>query len=462
MKSSLSVSDDGFVMKDNRLLIPKKLRGSVLKDVHAGHRGREACKSRARLVVYWPRIDNDIDVVCQSCEKCVLDRPSNPQERELHLPKPSRAFEIISADFADYDGLSFLIITDWKTGWFSTRPVKRKDAKTTVHELRDFISDTAVPTYLFTDNGQPFPSSEVQDFLKRWGIKWISSSPLYPQSNSYAENGVKSAKSLLRKCIKGKKIDYEEWSRGLLAIRNTPNKDGVSPAMMLYGHMVKDVLPAHKKTLQKSWHKELSLIDKKVAEEKQRYENRRSLVELKVGDAVVVQNRNNKRWDKYGVVQEATPGIRRYKIRMSSGLVTVRNRRDLKKRFPPETVPQSGTSRWSPFTSDETSHYQAPRYQDYENELKSEVHSNEDDDDDDDDQSYQATIRTPVQQRPAQEMPVPQRAVQQGQVHDIPQQDPQREKAPRKHVRFDIGNPRRSTRANKGKRPAYQKDYVLP
>ena len=125
-----------FFMKDNRLLISKKVRGSVLKDIDASHR------ARARFVVYWPlRINNNIDVGCESREKCVLDRPSNPQERKWHLPKPSRAFEIVSADFDDYDGLSFHIITDWKTGWFSTestRRVKRKDAKTKVLKLREF------------------------------------------------------------------------------------------------------------------------------------------------------------------------------------------------------------------------------------------------------------------------------------------------------------------------------------
>lgn len=161
VRADLYVSDDGFIMKGNRLLIPKKLRPKVLKEIHAGHRGREACKARARLVVYWPRIDNEIDQICQACTKCELDRPSNPKEREIKLPTPSRAFEIISADFAEQNGLSFLIITDWKSGWFSTRQVRNKDAKTTIKELRNFISDTAVPRYLFSDNGQPFPSAEL-------------------------------------------------------------------------------------------------------------------------------------------------------------------------------------------------------------------------------------------------------------------------------------------------------------
>jgi len=424
VREELFISDDQFIMKGNRLLIPKKLRPKILKEIHAGHRGREACKARARLVVYWPRIDHDIDVMCQSCEKCVYDRPSNPAEAEIHLPIPTRAFEIISADFAECDGLSFLIFTDWKSGWFSTRPVKNKDAKTAILELRNFIADTAVPRYLYTDNGQPFPSAEFQDFLRRWGIEWISSSPGYAQSNSYAENGVKSAKALLRKCITGKRIDYEEWDKGLLAIRNTPNKEGVSPAMILYGHMVKDTLPAHKRALQKSWHKQVSEVDKKLSTQRQRFETGKSLKPLKVGDPVVVQNRTSKRWDKYGVVQEVNVKTRKYMIRLQSGLMTVRNRIDLRRRYPPSNSGEKTASESQPMKD-----LHPPRYANVNNErLNNEDEESSDDDEEDEYQFIQPTNKE--------------------------------KRRPERRVRFADEEIRRSTRATKGQRPAYLKDYV--
>ena len=428
VREELYVADDGFVMNGNRLIIPKKLKTKILKDIHAGHRGKEACKSRARQVVYWPRIDHDIDVICESCQKCEYDRPSNPREPNIKLPQPSRAFEIISADFAEYNGLSFLIITDWKSGWFSTRPVKKKDAKNAILELRSFIADTAVPKYLYTDNGQPFPSAEFQDFLKRWGIQWISSSPFYAQSNTYAENGVKSAKALLRKCVVGKKIDYEEWDKGLLAIRNTPNKSGLSPAVILYGHMVKEILPAHKKALQRSWHKELSEFDKKIAEESQKVEEKRGreLKPLNIGDPVVVQNRTTKRWDKYAVVQEVHHKARRYLVRMSSGLLTVRNRRDLRKRYPSESVPKAGTSEWDPFSK--------PKY----------VEDQTDEDEEDDDEENYVS---PVFHQPDAPDDT-----------DNPTADDQ-PRGPDRRVRFtEPTEPRRSTRTRR--QPSYLKDYV--
>lgn len=273
---------------------------------------------------------------------------------------------------------------------------------------------------------------------------------MYPQSNTFAENGVKSAKALLRKCISGKKIDYEEWDKGLLSIRNTPNKHGLSPAMIVYGHMVKYTLPAHKKALEKSWHKEMSDFDKKVARERQSVEklniNERELKPLRVGDPVVVQNRNNKRWDKYAIIQEVNLQTRKYLVRLSSGLLTVRNRRDLRKRFPPKTVSKSGTSEWSPF----------PQQTSTENE--------EDEDSDEEDSPPIVTGgRLPMVQPQLLSPPV-------NPVNPVNpvSPDPAQKLKLRPTVRFTepvpetpVSSSRRPVRSNRNNLPSHMKDYVV-
>ena len=167
---------------------------------------------------------------------------------------------------------------------------------------------------------------------------------------------------------------------------------------------------------------------KKIAHEKQNCENKRQLAELKVGDPVVVQNRTSKRWDKYGVVQEVNESG---DIRMSSGLVTVHNRRDLKKRFPPKTVPKSGTSKWNPFSCLEEA-----QYADHESEKT-------DSDDSDDTNDYEGCVGQDIVNEPTR-VPVV-------------------EQSPRRHVRFDTKNVQRrsSTRATKSKSPVYMNDYVV-
>jgi ribonuclease HI len=357
IRHDLHVADDDLVLYGTRLVIPKALRQKIIQQLHFGHRGIVGTKNRARHTVYWPNIDSQIEQACRSCQLCEVDRPSQRKEPEIHYPTPGRCFEYLGTDLADIDGDKFLITVDWKSGWFTARSLKRSDSASIIRELREQFMCTAVPVVLFSDNGPPFNSEEFANFCRRWGIKHQTSSPYHAQSNSYAENAVKSAKSLLRKCRRNGKMDYDEWTRGILAIRNTPHaSSGLSPAMILYGNQVKECLPAHKSALCRSWHEEASKLDHKIAMERQKadkYKPGHNLPPLKVGDAVIVQNRNTKRWDRYGVVQERNLNIRRYYIRLPSGMILVRNRRDIKKRYPPDNVPAAGTSLWSPMTYDD-------------------------------------------------------------------------------------------------------------
>ena len=71
VRDDLLISDDGFVLKDICLVIRASLREQA--DLNASHRGIDGAKARARLIVYWPGIDNDITITCRSCFKCEFD-----------------------------------------------------------------------------------------------------------------------------------------------------------------------------------------------------------------------------------------------------------------------------------------------------------------------------------------------------------------------------------------------------
>ena len=49
------------------MVIQKKYRSSVLKLLHKGHPGITCMKSLARLDVWWPTINADIEQTVQSC-----------------------------------------------------------------------------------------------------------------------------------------------------------------------------------------------------------------------------------------------------------------------------------------------------------------------------------------------------------------------------------------------------------
>ena len=111
IRDQLSV-DDGLIVYGCRLLIPTAMRRDVLTSLHKSHQGSVRTKERARLVVYWPGLDNDIDNVISSCKQCQDYLPSNPREPITFKPKPSRPFEELAVDFCSHAGHDFLVTVD--------------------------------------------------------------------------------------------------------------------------------------------------------------------------------------------------------------------------------------------------------------------------------------------------------------------------------------------------------------
>ena len=53
-KEYICVSDD-LLFKGDRLIVPESMRAEMSKAIHQEHFGSEACKRRAREVLFWPR-----------------------------------------------------------------------------------------------------------------------------------------------------------------------------------------------------------------------------------------------------------------------------------------------------------------------------------------------------------------------------------------------------------------------
>lgn len=339
IRYELCISEDDFILFGHRLLIPTVLRKEILTHLHKGHRGINGTQERARLSVYWPNIDAQIQQFCQNCEKCFQSLPSQPKETAMHFKQPSRAWEYASADLFTIKGQKGLVYTDWYSGWFCyAYPLNVTDASKIIPEMRKWFRDTQVPDIFQSDQGPPFSSVEFQDFLKRWGVAYQCSSAEYPQGNSFAELAVKNIKSLLEKYYKGPQTDWESFDMGLLQVRNTPHKNGLSPAILMTGKPLQDTVPAHKSLFTRDWHSKVLEFDQNFANRRDKMEqlyNRgaRDLPPLRVGDPIAIQNKRTKKWDRYGVVQEVFPEIRRYLIRLASGMMITRNRRVIRKRF---------------------------------------------------------------------------------------------------------------------------------
>ena len=139
-------------------------------------------------------------------------------------------------------GRNYMVYADRYTGWVEVALMYSGNTRTACNTLQKWFCIYSVPEKISSDGGPPFDSQEYSTFLNNWGIKKCTSLAYQPQSNGRAELAVKTAKQILIDSFDGYGwLHYDRAIRALLSHCNTPIQGlDMSPAMMLYGRVIKD------------------------------------------------------------------------------------------------------------------------------------------------------------------------------------------------------------------------------
>lgn len=353
-RAELTVVDD-IVLKGSRFVIPSSLRKQMLQKIHEGHLGEVKCKRRARDVMYWPRINQDVSQITMSCELCRTYRPKQQAEPLMPHPVPHRPYYKVGADLFDCGGKSYIVVTDYFSNYPEVGALQSTTSKAVISYLKTVFARHGVPCELFSDNAAQFSSSEFAAFAKEWGFSHSTSSPTYPRSNGLAESSVKIVKNLMKKSE-----DRSDFQKSLLIYRSTPLQNGLSPAQMLMGRRIRSNLPVNEDLLTpKGAHKVRKAKEEQKAKQKQLHDRTaKHLPMLKPGDTVRLRDITTGTWRQQGQV-EAEVAPRSYRVQMESGLSLRRNRTDLQLQQQPigkdttvqETVQQDTTDSAEPASS---------------------------------------------------------------------------------------------------------------
>lgn len=321
-RAELTVVDD-IVMKGSKFVIPLSLRKQMLQKIHEGHLGEVKCKRRAREVMYWPRINQDISQTTASCELCRIYRPKQQAEPLMTHPVPHRPYYKVGTDLFDCDGKSYIVV------YFSNYPevgvLQSTSSKAVISYLKTVFARHGVPCELFSGNGPQFSSCEFAAFAKEWGFQHLTSSPTYPKSNGLAESSVKTVKTMMKKAQ-----DRDDFQKSLLIYRSAPLQNGLSPAQMLMGRCIRSNLPVNEDLLTpKSAYKVRKVKEEQKAKQRRLYNRTtKHLPMLKPGDMVRLRDISTGTWRQKGQVEEEV-APRSYRIQTENGLSLRRNRTDL-------------------------------------------------------------------------------------------------------------------------------------
>lgn len=326
----------GCVMWGHRVVIPANCRARVLQELHEPHMGIVKTKASARSYVWWPGIDEAIEATCRECAVCAGEADAPQRHAVTPWPWPSRPWARVHLDFlGPIFGKMYLIMVDARTKWLEVFPVPSTAASSTIEKLTEVFSRWGLPRQIVSDNGPPFTSKEMADFLGSQGVDHVFSAPYHPASNGAAENAVRTVKRFIKKAFKQKENINLSLNTFLLHYRNTEHcSTGESPATLMLGRNLRTKLDALKPNIENKVRK---------AQERQQKVGTDVKRSLQIGEEVWMrQYRGNGKWSPGQVIDKM--GTTDYKVMDCSGKESHRHIDQLRQRSRSSLICPTSTS----------------------------------------------------------------------------------------------------------------------
>ena len=130
--------ESGILMKNSKVLIPETLKQKYLKQIHQGHQGIKACRSRAREFVFWININNDLKELVEKCDLWQSQQNSTAIIQKYVSEVPPHPWHTIGSDLFYFQRIDFLVVVDY----FSKSLVIRKIPNST---SRKKANSTLIP-----------------------------------------------------------------------------------------------------------------------------------------------------------------------------------------------------------------------------------------------------------------------------------------------------------------------------
>jgi hypothetical protein len=228
--------------------IPFAKRADLIDDYHSGfgHSGQANVYELMKSRVWWPYMQDNINLWLSKCPRCQLNKNSEKMVhhapmRPLDIPPPFSRWHL---DFIGELPLTknnnrwILIAVDYATNW----PIMRALPNATGEEIVKFIYEEIVlkfgnPMEIFTDRGANFMSKVMKQYMIKIKSKHTLTSAYHPRSNSKCERTNQIIKSMLKKYVNGHVHSWDEFiDTTIFACRIRKHRTtGYSPFFLVYG-----------------------------------------------------------------------------------------------------------------------------------------------------------------------------------------------------------------------------------
>ena len=175
----------GVVFYDDRIIIPKSLRTTIIMLLLKGHAAIYKITAAAKPF-WWPRLVRDIQQKCEECIPCKMAgkniKPQLPMSEINYLPLAEKTNQEIQLNFIGpirFEHRRFYILLSIYR--YSRRPAacicEAPTGKTAKNFLEQYITLNGLPQTKRTDKNTAFTGKEFRDFCKSLNIKLIYGTP---------------------------------------------------------------------------------------------------------------------------------------------------------------------------------------------------------------------------------------------------------------------------------------------
>jgi len=193
--SELSISEDGLVLKEDKIVLPESLWKEVIDLAHRGHMGTKMCVKLIKENYYFPNID-----------------------------------KLVSTKAGEY----VLVIICEHSRYPILKLARNMTSKEVVRLLKLVFIEFGCPQAIKSDNGPAFKSAEFSNFCFVNKVAHCKVTPLWPRANGMCERFMRN----LNKVIRCSQVSKENWKTSLTSYlknyRATPHSStGVTPNQLM-------------------------------------------------------------------------------------------------------------------------------------------------------------------------------------------------------------------------------------
>ena len=242
----LTVTTNGILLKGERMVLPESLQDTAIQLAHRGsHPGRSGIERRLRYHFFFHSMYEKVKQFIQQCKECSLFVDKKTKEPLKHHKIPKKSWETVAVDLFGPMPTSqhVVVVQDIGSRYPAAKLVSSTKANQVIPALDDIYAEYGYPDTQISDNGPPFNSKSMQQFMENHDITAQFSTPYHPSQNP-AETFMKTVGKTMKAANYSKESEARALRDALVTYRQTPHiSTGVPPANFIFRDGIKTQFP---------------------------------------------------------------------------------------------------------------------------------------------------------------------------------------------------------------------------